>query len=329
MIAPYPQLAPDARFVPYHEARGRPHIVVDGPFADGAVLGLSHWPDGRVPDALAADTSTEIVARYLDADAGGPQVGIVTNNHFDEDGLLAAWLLLERTPPGPSRERAIAAAEAGDFHVWTEPAAAWTAIALMAMAERPTTPFPDVLRALNRAGGHDPAGAITRALLPHVGAVLDDPARYRRLWEPVWLRVEHDLGLLESGAATIEEIPGADLAIVRSPEPLARLAVHPHLDAMRVIHAPAGGRLWLEHRYETWVRFASRPLTPRVDLSPAAALLSTREAGGGTWRFEGVAHPVARLACVDSSGAPTTSRLTPDDVAEAILQIVVEKTVTR
>jgi hypothetical protein len=320
-----PQIAPGATFVPFHEVRGRPHVVVDGPFVQGTVLGLSHWPDGGVPDALAADTSAAIVARYLDAGADGTPVGIVTNNHFDEDGLLAAWLLLEGVTADPVRRRAIAAAEAGDFQTWTDPEAAWTAITLMAMAERATTPFPDVLRAMNRAQGHDPAGAITIALLPHVGTVVDDPGRFRRLWEPVWRRVEHDLNLLETEAATIEDLTRADLAIVRAPEPLVRLAVHPHTGSMRVIHACADGRLWLEHRYETWVRYASRRLPPRIDLTLAARRLTEIETGAGTWRFEGVEHPVARLICVDSSGAPTPSGLTPEAVADAVLTLAVEE----
>lgn len=315
-----PRLADAARFVPYHEVRRRPHIVVDGPFGEGAVLGLSHWPDGHVPDDLAADTSAEIVAHYLDAAPDGPAIGIVTNNHFDEDGLLAAWLLLERVPPGELRDSAIDAAAAGDFHVWRDPDAARAALTLMAMAERTTTPFPDVLRALNRAGGHDPAGAITLALLPHVGDVLADPGRYRRLWESEWAAVERDIERIESGRATLTEIPGEDLAVVTSDAPLHRLAVHPRLDAMRVVHVAGDGHMWLEHRYETWVRYVSRPLPPRIDLTPVAERLSARDGGPGTWRFEGVAHPVARLVCVDGSGAHVPSSLTAEQLVAEILQ---------
>ncbi len=319
---PLPRVAPDALFVPFHEVRGRPHVVVDGPFGDGTVLGLSHWPNGRTPAALEADTSAGIVARYLDAAPSGPAVGVVTNNHFDEDGLLAAFLLLERPPPGELRARAIAAAEAGDFQTWTDPAAAWCAISLMAMAERPTTPLPDVMRALNRAGAHDPAGAITIALLPHVAGVLGDPDRYRRLWEPVWTRVEEDNALLDSGGATIEEIPDGDLAIVRAERPLSAFAVHPRITAMRVLTATPGGRLRLEHRYETWVRYVSRPLPPRVDLSLLLPRLALIETLPGSWRFDGVDHPQARLVFTDPTGAPAPSGLSSHQLADEILRVI-------
>ena len=315
---PLPTLGPDATFVPFDQVRGRPHIVVDGPYGEGTVLGLSHWPNGGVPAQIAADTSAGIVARYLDTAPSGPPVDIVTNNHFDEDGLLAAFLVLER-PTGEVRDRAIAAAEAGDFTTWTEPTAAWCAMALMAMAERPTTPFPDVLRALNRAGGHDPAGAITIALLPRVAGLLNDPDRYRRLWEPTWKRVQDDLALLDSGMATISEVPGDDLAIIRTPRPLSPFAVHPRISAMRVLTAAPEGVLRLVHRYETWVSYVSRPLPPRIDLSRLIPRLAQIETRPGRWRFDGVAHPQARLVFSGSSGAPTPSGLSCQQLADEIV----------
>lgn len=313
-----PAVSPDATFVAWHEVRGRPHVVVDGPSGPQTVLGLSHWPDGGTPAELEADTSTEIVARYLAAEAAGDPVDVITNNHFDEDGILAAYLLVAR-PDLAVRQRAIAAAEAGDFRTWTDPAAAWVAIAVMAMAERPTTPFPDVLRALNNANTHDPAGAVTCALLPHIGKVLDDPERYRRLWEPTWRRIAAEVALLDAGDATIEEFPGHDLAIVRSPHPLAPLAVLPRVEAMRVVTATADGILALEHRYETWVRYVSRTLPPRVDVSSAIDTLNAMSPAAGRWRFEGIAHPQARLTFGDASGQPIPSGLSVEAFCEVIV----------
>jgi hypothetical protein len=318
---PLPTLTPDAAFVPFRQVHGRPHIVVDGPHSEGTVLALSHWPSGGAPAQIAADTSTGIVARYLDTAPSGPPVEIVTSNRFDEDVLLAAFLLLERPPPGELRDRAVAAAEAGDFATWTEPAAAWCAMALMAMAERPTTPFPDVLRALNRAGRHAPAGAITIALLPRVAGLLSDPDRYHRLWEHPWKRVQDDLALLDSGAATITEIPGGDLAIIRTPRPLSPFAVHPRITAMRVLTAAPNGVLRLEHRYETWVRYVSRPLPPRIDLSVLLPRLAGIEPRPGNWRFDGVAHPQARLFFCDASGAPAPSGLSWQQLADEMIRL--------
>jgi hypothetical protein len=315
-----PRLAAAAEFVPWEAVGDAPNIVVDGPRRAGTVLGLSHWPDGDTPPRLVADTSTEIAARYVDLPAGGDEVRVVTNNHFDEDGLLAAWVVLQREPPGPRRELAIAAAEAGDFHTWRDPWAARCAIALMAMAERTTTPFPEVVRALNHAGGHDPAGDLCRALLLRVAPLLDDPERFRRLWAPRWADVERDLATLDAGDATIADVPEADLALIRAPRPLNRLATHPRTDRMRVVTATPEGRLVLEHRYETWVRYVSRELTPRSDLTPVLDELQSLEEGPGVWRFEGVQHPLARLAPVDANGAPAPSTIEPMRFIETLVR---------
>lgn len=314
-----PRLAADAEFVPWAAVGDSPNIVVDGPRRAGTVLGLSHWPDGDTPPQLAADTSTEIAARYVDLPAGGDEVAVVTNNHFDEDGLLAAWVVLQGEPPGPRRGLAIGAAEAGDFHTWRDPWAARCAIALMAMAERPTTPFPEVLRALNRARGRDPAGVLCTALIPHVAPLLDDPERFSRLWAARWTDVERDLATLDEGDATITDVAQADLALIRTPRPLDRLATHPRTECMRVVTATPDGGLLLEHRYETWVRYTSRTLSPRTDLTPVLDELQSLEEGPGVWRFEGVHHPLARLMPVDGNGAPAPSTIEPGRFVEAIV----------
>ena len=315
-----PRLAPAADFVPWDEVGDRPHVVVDGPARPETVLGLSHWPDGGTPQQLAADTSTEIAVRYLDRVAGGDEVAIVTNNHFDEDGMLAAWVVLHRPEPGPRRALAVAAAEAGDFHTWSDPWAARCAIGLMAMAERATTPYPDVIRALNRAWSRDPAGDICRALLPRVAGLLDDPERFHRQWAPRWERVERDIAALDSGAATMEDVPDADLVVIRAPRPLDPLATHPRTDRMRVLTATPDGMLRLEHRYETWVRYVSRPLIPRRDLSPLLPDLQALERGPGVWRFEGIDQPLARLGVVSGDGSPAPSTLDPARVIDALVR---------
>jgi hypothetical protein len=314
-----PRVADDAAFVPAEGVGGAPHAVVDGARMPGTVLSLSHWPGAGTPPSLAADTSAEIVDRYLRAGAAGPEIRAVTNNHYDEDGLFGIWMLLERPPEGaPERRLAIAAAAAGDFGTWSDPWAARAAIAAMAMAERATTPFPEVGRALARAGGRDPAGALYLAILPRVGGLLGDPERYRFLWEPEWRRVEADAALIESGEATVEDHPGADLAIVRAPRPLHDMAVHPRTERTRVLTALPDGTLVVRHRYEKWVEYASRPLAPRADLAPLLPRLQASERRPGVWRFDGVAPIRPRLYLADERGRPRPSSLGPERLADAL-----------
>ncbi|HEX2506936.1 MAG TPA: DUF6687 family protein [Miltoncostaeaceae bacterium] len=314
-----PRIAEGAAFVPAEDLEGAPHVVVDGARLPGTALSLSHWPRAGTPPGLAADTSAEIVDRYLRAGAAGPEVAAVTNNHYDEDGLFGIWMLLERpAESAPERRLAIAAAEAGDFGTWTDPWAARAAIAAMAMAERATTPFPEVGRALARASGRDPAGALYHAILPRVGGLLADPGRYRMLWEPEWARVEADVALIDACEATIEDRPDADLAIVRAPRPLHDMAVHPRTGHMRILTALPDGTLVLRHRYETWVDYVSRPLPARVDLAPLLPALQALEREPGVWRFDGVEPIRPRLFLSDPRGRAVPSSLGADRLADLL-----------
>ena len=302
-----PTVSEEAHFVDHLEVGARPHVVVDGPPGPGTVLALSHWPQARIPPSLSADSSTGIVARYLDAAATGPAVEIVTNNHYDEDGTLAIWLLLNRCgPDDPRRELAIAAAEAGDFRTWTDPAALQVSIALMRFAERATTPFPGVLRALSDQSGRNPAGAVISAVLPRVGSLLSDPDRYQRFWGPSWDHLQPDLGLVDGGEVRIEEDVSLDLAIVRAPRAIDSLALYRRLTGNRVVTLLAGGEAWLTYRYESWVTYASRWVAPRVDLTDLADRLQGFETGSAVWRFEGVEAITPRLAPFGSRGIVAT-----------------------
>ena len=318
-----PRVAEGAEFVPMEELRGAAHIVVDGVPLPGTVLSLSHRPGSGTPAGLRADTSALIVDRYLDVPAGGEEIGAVTNDHYDEDGLFGIWLLLERPAPGsPERALAIAAGEAGDFSTWTDPWAARVAIAAMAMAERHMTPFPEVGRILARAGGRDPAGLLYRAILPRTGSLLADPERYRFLWRGQWARIEADIALLDAGEAVIEEEERADLAILRAPRPLHPMAVYPRTLRTRVLTVTPDGTLALAHRYETWVEYASRELAPRVDLTPLAESLQRRETKPGRWVFEGVEVIMPRLYLTGRLGSapgPAPSSIAAEQLVDDLV----------
>src|SRR5262245_39330580 len=102
-------------FVPYRLAATVPNIVVDGAAAAGTMLTLSHWPKSGTPAPLRADTSAEIVFNYLDTPSVHVAVDAVTNNHFDEDGLVGIFALTEPTLAASQRPLIIDAARAGDL----------------------------------------------------------------------------------------------------------------------------------------------------------------------------------------------------------------------
>lgn len=102
-------------FVPYDDLGETPNIVVDGAGNPATEITLSHWPKSGTHKDLKADTSAEIVFNYLDSPAFHVAAEAVTNNHFDEDGLVGVFTLIEPEAACAMRELLCDAARAGDF----------------------------------------------------------------------------------------------------------------------------------------------------------------------------------------------------------------------
>lgn len=113
-------MAPVFSFVPFGSrpspSTSGPVISCDG-LVEGAELHLSHWEGNRTTPEWKADTSTEMAIRYA---LSGAPIGLVTNNHFDADGVLSVLALLEPSLAASWSSRMIGAAEAGDFDAWPE-----------------------------------------------------------------------------------------------------------------------------------------------------------------------------------------------------------------
>jgi hypothetical protein len=306
------------RFVPYAQTRTIPNVIVDGARNESTVLTLSHWPKSGTPAALKADTSAEIVFKYLDSPASHVDAGAVSNNHFDEDGLIGIFALLEPEAATRHRDLLIDAAQAGDFGVYTRRHAARIAFIVSAFADPTSSPLPKDLFELPYA---DLASALYVRLLDVLPGLLTDVERYRELWEEADAALGASEALVEQGAVTIEERPAIDLAIVRLPENLPTLSAHrftaPRLAECHpyAIHNRTrcsrllllqGRRAQVQYRYEGWVQLASRRPPPRVDLSPLASELNERETTTGRWVFDGVDQitPGLRLEGSPASSIP-------------------------
>src|ERR1044071_7326518 len=105
------------RFEFYSEAlENVPKLSVDGTVENS--IHFSHWEGNRTPAEVKADTSTEIALNLVASPnraALTNGIELVTNNHFDTDGTLSVWTVLNGERALPYRDLLIAAAEAGDF----------------------------------------------------------------------------------------------------------------------------------------------------------------------------------------------------------------------
>src|SRR5712692_1044108 len=105
------------RFEYYHDGLANtPKLSVDGTV--GNAVHFSHWKGNETPVSVKADTSTEIALNLVAAPNREELIrgiDVVTNNHFDTDGVLSVWTVLTGERALELREKLIAAAEAGDF----------------------------------------------------------------------------------------------------------------------------------------------------------------------------------------------------------------------
>ena len=109
------------KYHPYGLLGDQPNIIVDGKAQRATVLTLSHWPWNDTPAPLLRDTSTAIVFAYLDAPEWHVPIGLVSNSHFDEDGLLSMYALVNPADALPRRDLMIATSRAGDFALGNRP----------------------------------------------------------------------------------------------------------------------------------------------------------------------------------------------------------------
>jgi hypothetical protein len=303
------------RFAPYSETTDVPNVVVDGAANAGTVLTLSHWPGSPTPRELLEDLSAQIALRALDEPERFAAVDVVTNNHFDQDGLASVYALTAPDAARARRDQVIDVARAGDFGSFHHRDSARISFAIAAYDDPDWSPLgPETF-----AKPYDEQCATFYAeLLPQFGDLLVHPERWRALWEREDAHLGESITAIEQGVVTIDERADLDLAVVTVPEHWAARAAHRFtqrwteaVHPMAVDNATERTRILLvqgrsyrlELRYETWVMFVSRPVAPRPDLRDLARHLDTRESDGARWQAEPPGALTPRLSLADEQAS--------------------------
>jgi hypothetical protein len=307
------------RFNPYNKTT-EPNIVVDGSRNEHTLLTLSHWPQSGTPAALKADTSAEIVFKYLDSPRFHVPAEVVTNNHFDQDGVIGIFALVDPVTATRYRDLLIDTASAGDFGVFRSRDAARINFALSSLADAETSPFP---RQIFERPYPEMAAELYIRVLEVLPRLIAEPGDFKSLWETEDGKLEESERLVKEGIVTIEELRDLDFAVVRIPENLEAGRVHrftsaqlSELHPLAIYNATPCTRVLLirgkhaefQYRYEGWVQLVSRRPAARVDLSGLVDELNLEEDSGGRWTFDGVDEITPRLHL---DGQATTS-IPPD-----------------
>jgi len=316
------------QFVPFHLLGDEPNIVVDGEGNDNTKLTLSHWPDNTTPNEFKDDLSAQIVFNYIENDAPPEDIAAVSNNHFDEDGLVSLYSILNPEAALERKDYLIDIARAGDFSCFDDRDAARVSFVISAWTDPERSP-------LNRtvfSGTYDQLTAVLyEELLPRIVQIADRIGNLEELWRDDDRFLTATEQAILDGRIEIEEYEELDLAIVTVPpggivgvftntgNPASwvssvchPMAVHNAIKSLRVL-VRQGRKYEFYYRYETWVDFCSRSIRPRIDLRDFAESLSKKERGG-KWKFSGVGDIIGRLKLEKSS----ESRLSPDEFASEL-----------
>jgi hypothetical protein len=190
---------PVMRYVPYPDLDGAPNLIVDGAATGGTTITLSHWPHAVCPPGLEADLSAQMAFAFLDRGDIGPD--LVSNNHFDQDGLVGVFAMVDPEAAHERRGLLIDVAGAGDFATYRSRDAARISMAIGAYADPAVSP-------LDLGDGDYPSrvAIFYRELLGRLPELCDKTERFRELWAPDDAVLEASEAAIASGRVTIEEI---------------------------------------------------------------------------------------------------------------------------
>jgi hypothetical protein len=318
-----------------------PKLSVDGTVPNS--IHFSHWQGNQTPLALKADTSTEIALNLVacpQRDELTRGLELVTNNHFDTDGVLSVWTVLQGERALEYRAPLISAAEAGDFSEWTSDDGVRASIVI----QGPDQPLPNenILSPLaNHLAGRlitDEAQAY-ELVLPEVERVLTRTADYEHLWRAAWQRIEMAASSFERGESRVEEDTSTGLSIITlAPEAFGPAGFDPSRHAvpltaisryarqnlfMIAIPAREGFFYRIDYPYYSWAVTVTRPSIKRGNLSPVIEELNEIEKGDGRWQLD-TNELSSAIKFLGASKRLAVSRLTPERVAESLRRAMPE-----
>ena len=323
------------RFQFYSEALADvPKLSVDGTVPNS--VHFSHWQGNETPRELKADTSTEIALNLVTSpnrDKLTKNIDLVTNNHFDTDGMLSVWTVMTGEEAAKYRDVLIAAAEAGDFSEYSNAEGVRISLAIQgsdqAIGEDDAgSPF---ARMLAEEDVNDDARCY-ELIMPELENLLTNINDYEPLWREGWKKIVDALESFDRGSSTVSEFPDSKVSLVTlAPEifsgdgfnPTRHSAPYTAISkfaqgALFVIAIPTDGGWFyrIDYPYYSWAETIVRPRIDRRDLTTALQRLNAKESNrNGLWQLDG-REMTSAAKFLDSEQMLVASQLTPQEVVE-------------
>lgn len=313
-----------------------PKLSVDGTVPNS--IHFSHWEGNETPVEVKADTSTEIVLNVV----ASPEmkrlthsIELVTNNHFDTDGVLSVWSMLTGERALELRDKLIAAAEAGDFCEFRSDDGVRASIAIQGAdqaspennAGSPLASYLAGERVTDEAREYE-------LVLPEVEKVITKTNDYEHLWRAAWTQIARARESFERGESVVEEYAEPSLSLITlAPELFGVGGFNPvrHSAPFTVISKYSRGQLFLiatplesrwsyriDYPYYSWAETVVRPRIERQDFTPLISELEQLESSKeGHWQIDRN-EMTSAVKFLGPDRRLAGSKLTPERVGEIV-----------
>jgi hypothetical protein len=317
-----------------------PKLSVDGTV--GNAVHFSHWKGNETPASVKADTSTEISLNLVaapDREELTRGIDLVTNNHFDTDGVLSVWTVLTGARALELREQLIAAAEAGDFSELSTEDGVRASIVIQG-SDSPTDDSGSPLAGQLAGAPVDDDARAYALILPRVEHVLMNIDEYESLWRGAWDRIAAALDSFAKGASRVIEDSEAKLSIVTlAPEIFSPAGFKPtrHAAPFTAISNQAASEVFLiatpldagwayriDYPYYSWAETVVRPKIQRRNFSALMNQLNDLEKNSSArWKLDS-SEMTSAAKCLDENGKLAASSMQPDIVATHLRNTLLE-----
>jgi len=319
------------RFEFYSDALAEvPKLSVDGT-VDNAIH-FSHWHGNQTPESVKADTSTETVLNVVAAPNRAEltrSIDLVTNNHFDTDGVLSVWAMLTGEAALDLRDSLIAAAEAGDFSELSSVDGVRVSIVIQGSDSPIDKGGSPLAQQLAGATVTDEAQQYV-LVLPHIEDVIKHTDHYENLWRDSWKRIETALDSFTRGDSKVEELNDVKLSLVtlapavfgpagfeppRDVAPFTAISHHAHGELFLIATPLSDGWAYrIDYPYYSWAETVVRPSIARRDFTLLVSELNSAEqSANANWEIDS-SELSSAIKYRDRNGMLAASRLPPDAV---------------
>lgn len=304
-----------------------PKLSVDGTVDNS--IHFSHWEGNTTPAEVKADTSTEIALNLVASPNYSTltqNIELVTNNHFDTDGVLSVWTVLNGKRALEYRDLLIAAAEAGDFSEPSSDDGVRISIAIQGSEQAGSNNDDASPLAGWLAGSEvDDDARSYELVLPEVERLLSDVSAYEFLWREGWNHVASALESFACGKSRVVEHEESRISVITlAPElinPIMAIAKHARGELFLIATPAVGGWFYrLDYPYYSWAETVVRPRIARRDLTSTLAILNEKESSpAGRWKTDN-REMTSAVKFFDDDGTPGVSRLEPDEVVAVLAE---------